>query len=145
MKALDLKLKKAEQRAIRSGAKHQAKKLAKQAGKFRADALAAGLKLHEMGNHPYTKHHPVYEEMILPLLEEAAKIASNAGFDILLQVRTPLSTEPNFTHAIGSFKDENNLTPTMKAQVDLIRQRPVLGGGKGIPEVNCPPETTEKL
>ena len=52
MKALDLKLKKAEQRAIRSGAKHQAKKLAKQAGKFRADALAAGLKLHEMGNHP---------------------------------------------------------------------------------------------
>jgi hypothetical protein len=142
MKALDLKMKKAEQRAIRSGAKREAKKLAKQAGKFRADALAAGLKLHEMGAVPYTKHHPVYEEMIMPLLEEAAKIASNAGFDILLQVRTPLHSEPNFTHAIGGFQDENNLTPTMKAQVDLIRARPAFGG-EGFPETKAPAEPTE--
>lgn len=144
MKALDLKLKKAEQRAIRSGAKREAKKLAKQAAKFRADALAAGIALHQMGNHPYTKHHPVYEEMILPLLEEAAKIASNAGFDVLFQVRTPLSTEPNFTHAIGGFQDEKNLTPTMKAQVDLIRARPAFGG-ESFPEMNSPAEPDEKL
>lgn len=142
MKALDLKMKRAEQRAIRSGAKREAKKLAKQAGKFRADALAAGLKLHEMGSRPYTKHHPVYEEMVMPLLEEAARIASNAGFDILLQVRTPLHTEPNFTHCIGGFQDENKLTPTMKAQVDLIRARPAFGG-ETFPEVNAPAEPTE--
>lgn len=143
MKALDTKMKKAEQRAIRSGAKRQAKKLALQAGKFRADALAAGIKQTELGATIYTKHHPIYEEMILPLLEEAAKIASNAGFDILMQVRTPLSTEPNFTHAIGGFQDEDNLTPTMKAQVDLIRARPVLGGDKGFPEMKTPAEPTE--
>ena len=143
MKALDTKMKKAEQRAIRSGAKRQAKKLAAQAGKFRADALAAGIKQTELGATVYTKHHPIYEEMILPLLEEAAKIASNAGFDILMQVRTPLSTEPNFTHAIGGFQDEDNLTPTMKAQVDLIRARPVLSGDKGFPEMKTPAEPTE--
>ncbi|UIS24656.1 hypothetical protein S21ZY_094 [Pseudomonas phage ZY21] len=142
MKALDLKLKKAEQRAIRSGAKREAKKLAKQAGKFRADALAAGLQLHQMGARPYNKHHPVYEEMVMPLLEEAARIASNAGFDVLLQVRTPLHTEPNFTHCIGSFQDDKNLTPTMKAQVDLIRARPAFGG-ESFPEVNAPAEPTE--
>lgn len=142
MKALDLKLKKAEQRAIRSGAKREAKKLAKQAGKFRADALAAGLQLHQMGARPYNKHHPVYEEMVLPLLEEAARIASNAGFDIFMQVRTPLSGQPNFTHCVASFQDQNNLTPTMKAQVDIIRARPILGGTQ-LPELNCPAEPTE--
>lgn len=144
MKALNNKLLKAEQRAIRGGAVREAKKLAKQAGKFRCDALAAGMKMSNLGGKcPYAKHHPVYEELIMPLLEEAANIAANAGFDILIQVRTPLEGAPDFTQAIGGFQDENKLTETMKGCVDLIKARPVLGGTPFGDVKSTPPEASE--
>ncbi|ATW58030.1 hypothetical protein CNR34_00097 [Pseudomonas phage nickie] len=128
MKKLTDKVKIHESKALRTLSRRQARKLAAQAAKHRCDAMKHGANATVAGGKIYTKHHPIYEELILPLLEEATRIASNAGFDILLQVRTPLISEPNFTHAIGGFQDEKNLTPTMKGCIDLIRKRPSLGG-----------------
>lgn len=141
MKKLEDKVKKHEAKARRTLAKRQANKLSKQAARFRADALTAGCQATQMGMKIY-KTHPVYEELIEPLLKEAAGIAAQAGFDILYQTRTPMPDNPNFTSCLGSFANRNNLTPTMKGCVDLIKARPSLGGDD-IGEFKCQPEPTE--
>ena len=142
MKQLENKVAKHEAKAKRTLARRQAKKLLLQATRFRCDALTAGYHAQQLGAKVYSKH-PVFEELILPLLEEAARIAANAGFDILYQTRTPVDGEPNFTHAFGGFKDEKSLTPTMKACVDLIKERPVINGTDGFGNVECQPKPAE--
>lgn len=123
MKKLEDKVKKHECKAKRTLLRRQSVKLSKQAAKFRFDALKQGCLATEAGSKIYTKHHPVYEELILPLLEEAKKIALEYGFDIMFQTRTPIPGAENFTHGIVGIQGEP--TPTMQACLDLIKARPV--------------------
>jgi hypothetical protein len=141
-----IKLKRSEQRAIRSGARKQGKKLLHQATKFHEDALRAGCKLNQLGASPYKDKHPAYEELVLPLLEQASRLCAVLGFDVLFQVRTPIPGEPNFTACVAGFQNEKSLTPTMKAQIDLIQQRPVIGKEDGFSTAafdSQPPKTDE--
>lgn len=142
MKKLEDKVKKHEEKAKRTLARRQAVKLGKQATKFRTDAMMAGLTATKLGAKVYNTRHPIYEDLIEPLLKEAATIAAKAGFDILYQTRTPIPDSPNLTVCLGSFSDPNGLTPTMKAQVDLIKARPHMGGDK-LDDLNCQSEPAE--
>ena len=142
MKKLEDKVRRHEEKAKRTLARRQAVKLSKQAAKFRQDAFDAGKRASGMGAKIYGVNHPVYEDLIQPLLKEAAEIAAKYGFDVLYQTRTPIPGSPNYTACLGSFADNNNLTPTMKTCVDLIKARPSLSGDD-IGEFNCQPEPAE--
>lgn len=121
MKTLEEKAKIVDLKAKRRLAIKQAVKLEKQAAKFRQDSLKFGCELAMKGVHIYKEDHPVYGDMILPLLHKAAGIAGAHAFDILFQTRCPMPNLPDFTSALGAFADENKLTPTMKGCVDLVK------------------------
>lgn len=111
-------------KAKRSLVKKEAAKYAGIARKFRADSLKLGVKLCAGGTQIYRFSHPVYEEFIQPLLEEAEKIAKKNGFNVLFQVQTPMETMPYFTSCLASI-DMSSASPTMKDCVELIQSRPV--------------------
>lgn len=125
MKKLTSKVKVLEAKALRRLHKKSAADHARQAAKFREDSMKLGAQLSVAGASIYSKHHPVYEELVLPLLNQAAQIANKYGFNVLYQTHTPLPGEPNYTHAIGSMNSET-ITPTMQACVDLIQTRPAI-------------------
>jgi hypothetical protein len=122
MKTLEKNVRRHESKAKRTLARRQAAKLAKQAAKFRLDALQAGCDVHDQGGRVYTDSHPVYNELIEPLLKEVTLICQAQGFDFLLQVRTPMTDHPNLTMALCGIKDQP--TPTMNEQLELIKARP---------------------
>lgn len=121
MKTLEEKAVIVDFKAKRRLAVKQAVKLEKQAAKFRMDALKYGCELAQRKVQVYKEAHPAYGDRVLPLLHKAASIAGEYGFDILFQTRTPMPGMPDYTSALGGFADEENLTPTMKACVDLVK------------------------
>lgn len=127
MKKLLTKIQKLEARAKRKLLVKQAQEHLRQAGKFREDAFKVGCELMLAGDKPFKDGHPVYIDQIRPLLEQAAKIASKYGFNVLYQTHTPMEGHPLFTSAIAGWNPDF-LTPTMKGCIDLIKERPILGG-----------------
>jgi hypothetical protein len=125
MKKFVDKVSRLEGKAKRKLLQKQAREHDRQARKFRQDAMKLGCELAVAGENLYNKHHPVYEELIMPLLDEAARLANKYGFNVLYQTHTPLPGQPMYSHAIGSM-DSRTVTPTMKACVDLIQARPKL-------------------
>lgn len=130
MKKLETKVAKLEAKAKRLLLKKEAKRLERAAAKFRKDALKIGADLEVSGTRVYQAVHPVYQDMILPLLEEAARIANLYGFNALYQTHTPMPGVEQFTSVLGSI-DSRNVTPTMKSCVDLIQKRPVIARTRG--------------
>lgn len=127
MKELISKVEKMEAGAKRTLVKKQAKKLEHQAAKFREDSLKLSSQLTVAGRNIYKSgKHPVYEELIEPLLERAAGIANFYGFNALFQVQTPVEGMPHFTSCLGTI-DSDTVSPTMKGCVELIEKRPVIG------------------
>lgn len=130
-----------ELRAKRALFIKKARELEKQAAKFRQDAMEAGCKLHQLGEPMYTRH-PIYADMVYPYLRMARNISLNARFDLLFQVRTPMSTEPDWTEGIAGIMDEP--TETMGKCIDLINSRPtfVVDPGKIVsqPATTAEPE-----
>lgn len=123
MKKLTNKVRILEAKATRRLHKKSAADHARQAAKFRMDSLKLGCELAQVGESPYKASHPVYEELILPLLNQAVQIANKYGFNTLYQTQTPVEGMPNYTHMLGA-ADSSTISETMKAQLDLIHSRP---------------------
>lgn len=128
MKKLTNKVRILEAKSLRKLHKKSASDHARQAAKFREDSLKLGCHLAQAGENPYKSgtDHPVYAELILPLLQQAAQIGAKYGFNCLFQVQTPIEGMPEFTHCIGNMNSET-VSPTMKACVELIEKRPLIG------------------
>lgn len=124
MKKLTSKVKVLEAKALRKLHKRSAADHARQAAKFREDSMKLGAQLSVAGEHIYKADHPVYDELILPLLHQASQIASKYGFNTLFQTQTPLPDMPHFTHMIGSASSET-ISPTMQGQLEYIQSRPI--------------------
>lgn len=142
MRKLTNKVRILEAKSLRKLHKKSASDHARQAAKFREDSLKLGCQLAQAGDNPYKKgtDHPVYAELILPLLQQASQIGAKYGFNTLFQVQTPIEGMPEFTHALGSINSKT-VSPTMKACVDLIEKRPLIGnkGGELISEPRTEP------
>lgn len=142
MKKLTNKVRILEAKSLRKLHKKSASDHARQAAKFREDSLKLGCHLAQAGENPYKSgtDHPVYAELILPLLQQAAQIGAKHGFNVLFQVQTPLEGFPHFTHCIGSMNEET-VSPTMKGCVELIQARPayVRKGGQLVAEPRTEP------
>lgn len=123
MKKLTSKVRILEAKATRRLHKKSAADHARQAAKFRMDSLKLGCELAGVDESPYKASHPVYEELILPLLSQATQIANKYGFNTLYQTQTPIEGMPNYTHMLGAV-DNKTVSATMKAQLDLIHSRP---------------------
>lgn len=126
MKKLEDKVSRLEGKAKRKLLQKQSREMERQARKFREDSMKIGASLSVAGERIYDDH-PVYVELIEPLLREAARIATKYGFNCLYQTHTPIPGHERYTSAIGAF-DEETMTPTMKGCVELIKQRPQIKG-----------------
>lgn len=140
MKKLTSRVRILEAKATRRLHKKSATNHARQAAKFRMDSLKLGCDLAGVGESPYKTSHPVYDELILPLLNQAAQIANKYGFNTLYQTQTPLPEMPNFTHMLGA-ADSRTISTTMKAQLDLIHSRPETKIDKNGKPMNITQET----
>lgn len=123
MKKLTTKVQKLEAKALRKLHKKSAADHARQANKFREDSMKLGAQLTVSGDLIYKTDHPVYDELILPLLNQAVQIANKYGFNTLFQTQTPLPGMPNYTHMIGS-SDSRTISPTLKGCIELVQSRP---------------------
>lgn len=142
MKKLEDKVKRHEMKAKRALLRRQAVKLSRQAAKFRQDALKAGAEATVAGSNIY-HHHPAYEDLVLPLLEEAHKLCERYGFDVIFHTRTPMKGMPDFTHVIAGFCDQP--TGTMGQCLELIRQQKAIAVKNGkLVEIETPIKTNEK-
>lgn len=110
-----------ELRAKRALFLRKARALEAEAMKFRRDAAEAGCELTNLGEPIYTGH-PLYQDMVYPLIKRARHNCVVFGFDLMFQTRTPLPGSPDFTHAIVGIIDEP--TPTMAGCLELIQKRP---------------------
>ena len=154
MKKLTNKVRILEAKATRRLHKKSAADHARQAAKFRMDSLKLGCELAQVGSNPYKTVHPVYDELIQPLLMQAAEIGKKYGFNMLFQVHTPMPGMERFTSCIGSL-DKEKLTPTMAECVKIIEATPTFVSKNGkltteprvqplVPDAT-PPEASEDL
>ncbi|UKL14996.1 hypothetical protein hairong_091 [Pseudomonas phage hairong] len=123
MKKLTSKVKVLEAKALRKLHKRQAADHARQAAKFRYDSMKLGCELAMAGENIYKNNHPVYDELILPLLNQAVQIANKYGFNTVFQTQTPVPEMPNFTHMLGA-ADSRTISPTLQGCLDFINSRP---------------------
>lgn len=125
MKKLASKAKVQEAKDLRKLHKRDASDHARLAAKAREQSMKLGAQLTVVGEGVYKLGHPVYEELIQPLLNQAAQIGSKYGFNTLFQTQTPLPGMPNYTHTIGA-ADSRTISTTMQGCIDLISSRPEL-------------------
>jgi hypothetical protein len=123
MKKLTSKIKILEAKALRKLHKKSASEHARQAAKFREDSMKLGAMVHQTGENIYKIDHPVYVELVQPLLMQATQIANKYGFNVLYQTHTPLPGMPLYSAVIGSI-DSKTVTPTMQGCIDFIKSRP---------------------
>lgn len=114
-----------QSKATRKLLKKSASDHAREAARFREDSLREGARLAEAGVQVYKDSHPIYEELILPLLNQAVQIANKHGFNVLYQTQTPTPEMPEYTHAFAS-ANSKTITPTMQGCIDLIHSRPTV-------------------
>lgn len=114
-----------QSKATRKLLKKSASDHAREAARFREDSLREGARLTEAGVQIYKDSHPIYEELILPLLNQAVQIANKYGFNVLYQTQTPTPEMPEYTHAFAS-ANSKTITPTMQGCIDLIHSRPTV-------------------
>lgn len=111
-------IKRLEHKGLRILAKKQARRLEEQAREFRRDALVHAA----YSEKDYGTEHPVYEELVAPIVQQLKQVCLDNGFSFITVVHTPTENEPKHTVlTTGQFDDAPE---TFVKMVELAQTRP---------------------